>query len=179
MTAAAVKVWAFVAAVIVTVAALAIWRAEVRRDAVKDAKLVALEHATDSLSKLAARVDTAIIHDTLLMKKAITHYDTVKVATEFAWLHDTIPVPVEVVKEIVAAADSSILYCKVTVSDCIKEVNMQKSLVAKKDSVISILKGQKPSILSRCGLSAGYGLVMAGGRLETGPSAIAGCRIWP
>ena len=176
---ATVKLYAILVAVVLAVAGLWIWRAEVRRDAVRDAKLATLEHATDSLTKVAAHVDTLIVHDTTMLKKAITHYDTVKVAAEFAWLHDTVPVPVTVVKEIVAAADSSILYCKVTVSDCIKEVNMQKGIVAKKDSVISILKAQKPSILSRCGLSAGYGLVLAAGKLETGPSVIAGCRLFP
>jgi hypothetical protein len=42
-----------------------------------------------------------------------------------------------------------------------------------------ILRKQMPGILSRCGASIGYAAVYSGGGIKTGPSVLAGCRVFP
>ena len=44
---------------------------------------------------------------------------------------------------------------------------------------VGLLKGQKPSVFSRCGLSVGYGSTYSAGVIHAGPSVVAGCRVLP
>lgn len=178
MTALA-KVYVSVAALVAVLVTLALWRADVRREALKDAALGSLEQRVQNLAAVAAIVDTQLVHDTVRFTKIEQHYDSAKSVVETKWLHDTVPVPVEVVKTIVQEADSTIRFCKVTLSECAKEVVLQKNIVANRDSAIDILKSQKPSLLSRCGIGAGYGVVLNGGKMLAGPSAVASCKLWP
>lgn len=44
----------------------------------------------------------------------------------------------------------------------------------------ALLKAERPSVLSRCGVSVGYGLTAAlGGTIGHGPTVLAGCKVWP
>lgn len=44
---------------------------------------------------------------------------------------------------------------------------------------VALLKKDRPSILSRCGVTAGYGLIVSSGKGYAGLGALAGCKVFP
>lgn len=173
------KAYAFAAALVVAAAIYFGWRQYERAVGARDEKIKTLRVSNDSLEKLSKRVDIQFVTDTLRLAGKKANYDSAKASVEAKWLHDTIPVPVEVVKTIIQKADSTQAACSVVVTDCVKQVGVQRALVANRDSVISILKAEKPGILARCGLSGGYGATLSAGKLVAGPSVLAGCKLIP
>jgi len=119
-------------------------------------------HASDSTIKvLEARkkvVDTLYRRDTVRLRIATTRWDTVKMGVDTI----TVPVPVEVVKTIVATADTALRACSVVVQTC-------EQRVAQRDSIILVLKSQRPLLLDqkdgwakRTAKKAGWVLLGAG-----------------
>lgn len=153
------KLYLAILATVATVAGFFTFRAVERGYGARDAQIAQLKQGVDSLTKVAARVDTLIVHDTIRFTKVEKVYDSARAVVETKWLHDTIPVPVTVVREIVKDADSTILACKVTVSDCMKEVGVQKDMVANLTQQIRLLKQQQPStIVPHFGFGAAAGI---------------------
>lgn len=98
-------------------------------------------HASDStVAALAGRgkgIDTLYRIDTLRMRVAVHHWDTVKAKVDTI----TVPVPVEVVREVVREADRTINACQMVVQTC-------EQRVANRDSVIAELRKQRPLLLN-------------------------------
>lgn len=97
-------------------------------------------HASDStVAALTARgrgMDTLYRTDTLRLRVAVTRWDTVKAKADTI----TVPVRVEVVKEVIREADRTINACQVVVQTC-------EQRVANRDSIIVELRKQRPLLL--------------------------------
>lgn len=112
--------------------------------------------------------------DTVKVFRRIDHTDSVfaeVVKSDTLRLTDTVKVTVEVVREAVATLNA----CKETVKTCgeLRALEQQRadSLAAR----VKLMEAARPSILSRCGLSAGYGATDKG----VGPAVLVGCRLFP
>ena len=94
-------------------------------------------HASDSLvvalSKRAKATDTLYRRDTVRLRVATQHWDTVKAGVDTV----TLSVPVETVRYIIATADTTIRACSLVVQTC-------EQRVAQRDSIILTLKSQRP-----------------------------------
>ncbi len=149
-------------------------RWDAKRDGRREADLSAnAQHVhilEDSLK--VARAQFTV--DTVKVFRRITQTDSVFreiVKADTLRLTDTVKVTVEVVREAVATLNA----CRVTVREC-GELRAKEQ--ARGDSLahrVTILEGMKPSLLSRCGLSVGYGASDKG----AGPAVLMGCRVAP
>ncbi len=181
------KLKLFLGALVVAVLALTFWRSEVRREALAEQTISTLEGRVKQLSKTAdslaaefRKADTVFQRDTLRLTKLSHITDTLNVQV-LQRLTDTM-----FVKQVIAADDSTIKVCLLTVHDCgvarkFAEdgwANARLQLSAK-DSLITAYKALKPSILSRVGLSIGYGAVASPAGVQAGFGALLGLRIWP
>ena len=119
-------------------------------------------HASDStlavLSKRAKATDTLYRRDTVRLRVATQHWDTVKAGVDTV----TLSVPVETVRYIIATADTTIRACSLVVQTC-------EQRVAQRDSLITVLKGQRPLLtksaegkFSKATKTAGWVLLGAG-----------------
>lgn len=131
--------------------------------------ITALTRANDSL-KAVFKVDT------VKLTKQLTKWDTVKGRIDTLLKHDTLNVPVEVVKYIEQQADTTIKVCRVTLSDC--ALGWQKSQ-AEVDSLKKLQDLQPGFVARHLSLSLGGAIVEAGGKLYAGPSLSLGWKIWP
>lgn len=95
-----------------------------RADSIRSVQIGRLQYTADSLER-AYRVDT------LRLTKTVTKYEQLAGRVDSAWLHDTIRVPVEVVREIKASADTAIRACTAVRLTCEQRVGV---LTAWKDS---------------------------------------------
>lgn len=97
-------------------------------------------HASDSLvvalSKRAKATDTIYRRDTVRLRIATQHWDTVKAGIDTV----TISVPIEVVRTVIATADTTIRACSLVVQTC-------EQRVAQRDSIILTLKSQRPLLI--------------------------------
>ncbi len=147
------------------------------QDAADTPVIKSLNTQSDSLLKALTLRGELFRTDTIRLRSLITRSETTLVQlidTAHVYHTDTVKITVEKLVQI----DSTIKVCKVTLSDCALGWAAEKQLTLKKDSLIQILK-RKSNVLSRCGATLGYGVVLSGGRVLSGPSATAGCRVWP
>jgi septal ring factor EnvC (AmiA/AmiB activator) len=125
-------------------------------------------------TKRSDSLETAFRVDTLKLFKRITNtvtqLDTL-VRSDTLKLTDTVKVTVEVVRE----AQETILACRATVVTCGELNESRRQQIDALEAETRKLKALKPSLLSRCGLSAGYGATDKG----FGPAVLVGCRIAP
>lgn len=115
------------------------------RDRVMHLRLDSLGKALDSTAK-AFRVDT--------VKFRVTRqrWDTVRAGVDTQYLHDTLPVPVEVVREVVHAADTTIKACTQAVLDCSKGWALERAKSATLSQRIAGLERQvHPPLIQRVG----------------------------
>lgn len=87
------------------------------REAVQQAQIA---EQRDSLRTLRDSLARAYRVDTVRLTRTLVRRDTV-LATVDRWLHDTVAVPVEVVREIVRADSAVIEACRVALSTCEQE----------------------------------------------------------
>lgn len=113
--------------------------------------------------RLFAKIDTGhTIIQTLIDTAHVYHTDTVKITVEK-----------------LVTIDSTIRVCRETVSECAKLANDRGRRIAVLDSTVAALMKNRPGILSRCGAGAGYGVTLAGGKVQAGPTVTIGCRLLP
>lgn len=115
-------------------AALAVaWKVDHDRSVVERALLDEhLKLRGDTITALTRRlsvVDANFRVDTVRLTKAIRVKDSTTKSAEIKWLHETVPVPVTVVKEIVKADSLALSACLVTVSSCSSQVAVRDSLL--------------------------------------------------
>jgi hypothetical protein len=151
----------------------------------------AIEHK-GALAVLTAQNQKALdaMNDTLKVERAKLRVDTVKlfaridtghtliqrlIDTAHVYHTDTVKITVEKLVSI----DSTIKACRVTVSECGRLSALEKQRADSLQSQVDLLKGARPSIFSRCGVSVNYGAILNGGKVLAGPGASAGCRVWP
>lgn len=94
-------------------------------------------HRADSLEKAFKR-------DTVIFNKWRTRWDTI-VHTDSQWIHDTLPVPVKVVKELVYVADTTIKACTQALNTCNQRVGAEKTARLAAEEEVKILKKSIPS----------------------------------
>jgi hypothetical protein len=75
-------------------------------------------------------------------------WDTVKAGIDTAWLHDTIPVPVEVVRTVVLSADTAIKACTEALNTCQALVGAQRRRAEAAETDAKLAWRQVPSKLS-------------------------------
>jgi hypothetical protein len=103
----------------------------------------------------AARTDTQYVIDTAAMRDAAARFARRAARVDTQWLHDTIPVPVEVVREIVATADTTIRACRAALTTCEQRVADRDTVIARErrlratgDSLSAILlRRARPRLL--------------------------------
>lgn len=134
------------------------------------------------LAKATARADSiekAFRVDTLKLFKRITHTDSIfaeVVKSDTLRLTDTVKVTVEVVREAVATLNA----CRETVRSCGQLNEQRKAQIDALTVTVAKMKALRPSLLSRCGISAGYGATASNdGRVSHGIAALAGCKVFP
>jgi len=119
---------------------LAIWY---QRDSVRTVEIRRLQSHADSLDR-AYKVDT--VH----LTKTQTKYEQLAGRVDSMFLHDTVKVPVEVVRELKRDADSTIQACTVVRLTCEARVAV---LTAQRDSMAASAKANlglsRPSISQR------------------------------
>jgi hypothetical protein len=132
-----------------------------------------LAAARDSSRLHARRADSLsrVFHvDTVRVTKTVTAWRTL---TDTLVLSDTVPVPVEVVREVVATADSAITACTLALGTCSELTAALRrqvaGLTAERDAALTIARRAKPGALQRWGervlyASAGYGACQLLGR---------------
>lgn len=127
--------WVPIALGVLVVAALWLWQRERQSGAADRAtyeeRMRVLSGERDSLAGRAARTDTQYVTDTAALREAAARFARRAARVDTQWLHDTIPVPVEVVREIVASADTTIRACRAALTTC-------EQRVADRDSVIAV-----------------------------------------
>jgi hypothetical protein len=133
------------------------------RAKVLDAKIV-----HDSV--IVVRLDTVVQHDTIRLRGALAHYDTVRDAVN---IHDTVAVV-----RFIEAADSAVHSCRETVAAFTLSCAMKDTLLSdlRARLALQVPPSVKPRSLS-LGISAGYGATFHGGAIVTGPSVTAGL-VW-
>lgn len=87
----------------------------------RDQQIRTLTHALDSAAKVGRGLDTVFLRDTVRLTRTRIERDTV-FATVERFLHDTVPVPVEVVREIVRADSLVIQACTDALNTCEQRV---------------------------------------------------------
>lgn len=93
-----------------------------REQAIRDSTQMASYRQTiGELSKQAARVESTYVRDTVRLRVWRTHWDTLKHVIR---LTDTVPVPVEVVREVVKTADSTVQACGSALRTCEERVGL-------------------------------------------------------
>ena len=140
-------------------------------------QLTAETHRADSLAKRVTVVDTVVRHDTVTLTKQVHVYATV---------HDSVLKHVTDTMQViryVAVADSTIHACQRVVQDCGRQVATRDTLITALRSELTtanrLTKVEKPGVLSRLGVSAGYGISDQGGKLGVGPMVGLTVRVWP
>jgi len=128
-------------------------------------------HASDStiaaLTQRARTVDTLYRTDTVHLRVAIARWDTVRQTVEH-WDTARVAVPAETVKVIVRAAEQVVNACSVVVLTC-------EQRVAQRDSIIAVLKHERPLIQAqRPGRLARWRNELVGVALGVGVGYIAG-----
>lgn len=157
------------------------WRQYERNIGARDVRIAQLEHRSDSLEHIVIPGDSIRFarRDTVKLFRTIATTDTVlRRLIDTALVHHTDTVTVT--RTLLVTVDSTIRACRETVSECATLANDRGVLLVQKDSIIKILRQQRPSALSRCGLSVGYGIqASTDGRIRNGFAALAGCRVLP
>ena len=133
-------------------------------------------------AQLQARADTLERRfrvDTGHLRVAVAHWNTAKARLDTAWLHDTVPVPVEVVHAIVAAADTTIHACTIALGTCTQRVAAAEALTRVVRRELGVVTAERDQARHRTAwyrptLSAGYGATLAGRELVLGPSVLVG-----
>ena len=138
--------WVLVGLVVVVVA---LYGREQRRAGTFAALYATAKHERDSLARRGVQIRQEFIRDTTAAKKARVVYLDAKAKVDTQFLHDTVPVPVEVVREVVAAADTTIKACFATVSTCslaLANADAEKRALVRQ---IRLLEKRQPSALRR------------------------------
>ena len=177
MTATA-KLYLIGAALVALLIGYAGWRREVRQDAVREMVLAQSEAKVKAISKSLDSARALYRVDTLRVNRQITRTDTLlRRLIDTAVIHhrDT----VWVTREVLVAADSTIRACAVTLAACGRLRALEQERGDSLASQVRLLKAARPSILTRCGISAGYGVVLADGAARMGPAILGGCRLFP
>lgn len=130
------------------------------------------KHRGDSLAQVV-RTDTV-----RLFRRIATTDTLIRTKIDTAILRQTDTVTITV-REL-AGIDSTIRACRMTVNDCAALNEARQRQIDALTAQNRALQRLQPSILSRCGLSAGYGVTAAGGgRMASGVTLVAGCRFVP
>ena len=116
---------------------------QIAQRAVLSERLKVADSTVRELSIRARNTDTVYLRDTVRLTRRLTQWDTVRAGVDT--LRDTVLVPVETVRFIVAAADSTIEACKSVVVTCEQRVAERDTLLALRERQIGILKAQQPS----------------------------------
>ncbi len=101
------------------------------------AEVRAHERTIDSLFANAERVDTQYVTDTATFTKWRDRWHTV---VDSQYITDTVWV-----KQALVTADSTIHACSVALETCEHRVAVRDSIISQQDSLVTLLKKQKPS----------------------------------
>jgi len=134
--------------------------------------------AIDSLERRVESIKVAYRRDTVRLRTWLTRWDTVKAGIDT--LHDTTTVTVEVVREVVRTADSTVNACRVVVATCEKRAEAADSLASEWKARYELRDAQRGGFLRRhLSISLGYGAYLDGSAVKVGPGAAIGWRLWP
>ncbi len=174
------KVAQWLILLVVVSAGYAGWRQYERNIGKRDLQIAQLEQSAKRLDSII-RVDSVRFakRDTVKLFHTIAQTDTIlQRLIDTAIVHHQDTVIVE--RRVLVTADSAIKACRETVTDCAKLAESRAVRIRQLDSLLQLTKGQRPSILSRCGVSGGYGVqASADGKVSHGVAVVAGCRIFP
>lgn len=142
----------------------------VRHRALLENRLQARGDSLDSLRRSVRRIDTVFRQDTSRLRAAVRRRDTVRVEID-RFLHDTVPVPVEVVRRIVVADSVALNACMMSLRTCEQRVSVRDSLIGSlnrqlKDAMH--IRSSRWSQIKRgvtwLGIGFGAGYIVAGRR---------------
>lgn len=140
----------------------------VAKDALTKAALRASEHRADSLAHQLVQLDTVYVTDTVRLTTTRTHYVTLR-DTVLAHLTDTV-IHVDTVRQLLAAADSTIHACQVVVVTCEQRAATEHALRLEREQEIHVLKASRPRVGFKSGVIVGVvgvlGTVYLLGRLN-------------
>lgn len=98
------------------------------------------------------------------VKVTVTRWRDATARLDTAWLRDTVPVPVEVVREVVQAADTAIRACVLAFQTCEQRVAAKDSIIAAKDRLLRALPRPEPRWRSWVRQGVAFGLGYAVGK---------------
>jgi len=157
LTLATLRPWLEGLAVVALLGLGYLWYRQIGASAVARAAEAADRHALDSLARVAPKVDTAYVHDTIHVNHTTTVYQLQR-DTLLKNIHDT----VEVIR-FVAAADSAVHACSVLRTDCDKRHTVDSAQAALWRGMYRAEAARRPSPLLTWGeralfAVAGYGI---------------------
>ena len=123
----------------------------------RDVLLAATNAKLDSLQSESHRIEIQFKTDTIRLRKLVTRTDTL-VAEVVSRITDTV-----FVKQVIAAQDTTIKVCTLTLSECAKGWETSKRQVSLLEGQVRLVGGKRPSVagdILRCGLLAGAGYVI-------------------
>jgi len=155
--------WGYVVAVLVAAGAKGCYDHGQREQGALRERLRAADSTAKALAVSVRRVDTVYRRDTLRLTRALTRWDTVRAGVDTLTMRDTVAVPVEVVRWVVASADSAVSACRSVVQTCEQRVAVRDSLLDVQRRRLAIMAKQRPGFVRRWGERAaliGVGVLM-------------------
>jgi hypothetical protein len=146
--------WGYVVAVLVAAGAKGCYDHGQREQGALRERLRAADSTAKALAVSVRRVDTVYRRDTLRLTRALTRWDTVRAGVDT--ITDTVAVPVEVVRWVVASADSAVSACRSVVQTCEQRVAVRDSLLDVQRRQLAIMAKQRPGFVKRWGERAAW-----------------------
>lgn len=116
------------------------------------------EANSKAMARIIRMTDTVYLRDTVRLTRRVQSWDTVTQVV--AALPDTVRVPVETVRWIVAEADSTITACRSVVITCEQRVAQRDSLNALLSQRLTIEQARRPSRFGKwAAFAAGAGVM--------------------
>lgn len=131
-----------------------------RRAGALEERLKTAERTAAALARSTRTTDTVYRRDTLrLTRREVRWRDSVVARVDT--LADTVRVPVEIVRWVVAEADSVISSCRAALSTCELRISQRDSLIANLRQQVRIHEQAKPSRLKQWGERALWAVALS------------------
>jgi hypothetical protein len=117
-----------------------------RQIGVRDERLRVDQITIAALADSARRQAIVYVRDTMVLRQTVRRWDTVTARFHDSTLvHDTVSVPVERVREVVRAGDSTIHACALVVSDCQSRLTTALAIGENYRQQLALTKSAVPS----------------------------------